>query len=346
MSILITAALASAFADGVPNEICYIPEGESKITPFVNGKAKEITVKVPREKGEAITARLQAALADRQKSNVRPWFDFEHKNGVAAALPKSFRYQPGTGIMCAVEWTGAGRTAIEGKDYSYLSPTFLIDDDGTPSGLPERGPLAALLNEPAFREIPRIAASDAASQEPNTTPTMSKLIFAALAISAAAENAETEAVNKITAMQGDVTSKQKRIAELECELADLKKAKDDAEAKCAEAAKLRADTIVKAAVADGRILAKDTEKQDKFRAKIEAGDTFAEEILAQLPKLNQGLDKPVVLAADGKQVQASDFEAKAKALVTAGDAKDIDEAFGIVAATDPTAYSAYLKTLG
>jgi len=50
--------------------------------------------------------------------------------------------------------------------------------------------------------------------------------------------------------------------------------------------------------------------------------------------------------ADGKPVKTSDFEAKAKALVTAGDAKDIDEAFGIVAATDPTAYSAYLKTLG
>jgi phage I-like protein len=57
--------------------------------------------------------------------------------------------------------TGAGKAAIEGKDFSYLSPSFLIDDNGIPSGLPERGPLAALVNEPAFREIPRIAASDA-----------------------------------------------------------------------------------------------------------------------------------------------------------------------------------------
>jgi len=308
MSILISAALASAFADGIPDEVVYIPEGNHTITPWVDGKAKQITVKVPAEKGVAIAATLQAALSDREKSNVRPWFDFEHKGGAASALPKAFRYEPGKGIMCAIEWTGAGRKAIEGKDFSYLSPTFLIDEDGHPTGLPSRGPLAGILNEPAFREIPRIAASDAAVRiETTTPPTMSKLIFSALAISAAAENAETEAVSKITAMQAETTDKQKRIVELEAELADLKKAKDAAEAKCADAAKLRADTLVKAAIADGRLLAKDTEKQDKFRAKIEAGDTFAEEMLGQLPKLNEGLDKAIVTAADGKAVQAADI---------------------------------------
>jgi hypothetical protein len=46
-----------------------------------------------------------------------------------------------------------------------------------------------------------------------------------------------------------------------------------------------------------------------------------------------------------QQVQASDFESKAKALVTAGDAKDIDEAFGMVAASDPQSYSDYLKSI-
>jgi len=315
MSILISAALASQIGPEAPGEIIYIPEGEHTITPWVDGKAKEITVKVPAEKGVAIAATLQAALAERLKSNVRPWFDFWHKGEVAAGHPKSFRFGeimthtgPAKGIIVAVDWSGSGKKGIEDRDVSYLSPTFLMDDDGTPSGLPSRGPLAALLNEPAFREIPRIAASDAAVRiETTTPPTMSKLIFAALAISAAAENAETEAVSKITAMQAETTDKKKRIVELEAELADLKKAKDAAEAKCADAAKLRADTLVKAAIADGRLLAKDTEKQDKFRAKIEAGDTFAEEMLGQLPKLNEGLDKAIVTAADGKAVQAADI---------------------------------------
>lgn len=346
MSVLIFAALASAIGDGIPTEIVYMPEGSHTITPWVDGKPKTITVHVPADKGAAIAAVLQASLAEREKSNVRPWFDFEHKNGAASALPKSFRYEPGKGIMCAVEWTGAGRQAIEGKDFSYLSPTFLLDDDGSPSGLPSRGPLASLLNEPAFREIPRIAASDAADITPNTTPAMSKLIFAALAISAAAENAETAAVHAIEKLKTDHQTVSAANATLEAENKGLKAKVEAAEAEALKTRKERADTLVKAAVADGRIAPKDTDKQDKFRAKIEAGDTFAEEILAQFPKLNQGLDKPVVLAADGKPVQASDFEGKARALVTAGSAKDIDEAFGHVAAADPAAYSEYLKTLG
>lgn len=44
-------------------------------------------------------------------------------------------------------------------------------------------------------------------------------------------------------------------------------------------------------------------------------------------------------------VQASSFEGKAKALVTACTAKTLDEAFGLVAAADPRSYGDYLKTL-
>lgn len=175
---------------------------------------------------------------------------------------------------------------------------------------------------------------------------MSKLIFAALAISAAAENAETEAVKVIEKLKTDHQTVSAKAASLEEENKGLKAKVEAAEADAKKTRKDRAETLVKAAVADGRIAPKDEDKQTKFREKIEAGDTFAEEILAQLPKLNQGLDKAIVLAADGKPVQASDFEGKAKALVTAGQAKTLDEAFGLVAAADPSAYTAYLSTLG
>ena len=351
MSKLISAALASFFGDGVPNEVVYIPEGDSNITPFVNGKPESITVRVPPDKGDAIAATLQAALTKRNESNVRPWFDFEHKNGVASALPQSFRYEPGKGIMCAVEWTGAGRTALEGKDYSYLSPTFLMDDNGFPDGLPERGPLAALLNEPAFREIPRIAASDAAQSTETTTPVMSKLIFAALAISAAHADPESAAVSKIEAMNVSAAESVKKIKSLDDQIEAMTKERDGlkteceaAKKKCAAADAKRASDLVLAAVADGRIPAKDTDKQDKFRNKIESGDTFAEEILAQLPKLNGDLGKSLVVAG-GHQVVAGSFEAKAQALVTAGQAKTVDEALSLVAAADPASYSEYLKSI-
>jgi hypothetical protein len=341
MSILIFAALASSI-DGTPAEIVYLPEGKHQITATVDGEPKTIDVHVPAEKGVQIAAMLQSALEGRNKSNVRPWMDFEHKRGVASALPKSFRYEPGKGIMCAVEWTGAGRAAIEGKDFSYFSPEFYLGDDGVPDGLPSRGPLGGLVNEPAFREIPRIAASDAAIiTETNTTPVMSKLIFAALAISAAAENAEAEAVDLIKNLKVKAADADR----LKTENDDLRKKVEAADAAAAAARKQRADTLVKAAVADGRILVKDTDMQDKFRAKIEAGDTFVEEILAQLPKLNAGLGKSIVVAGADKSAAATGLEARAKALVTAGEAKTFDDAIGLVAASDPTAYTEYLATL-
>lgn len=348
MSILIFAALASSLSNGsgqISNEIVYLPEGQHEITATVDGKPKTITVNVPAARGVEIAASLQKLLDERNKSNVRPWFDFEHKRGVASALPKGFRYEPGKGVMAAVEWTGAGKSAIEGKDFSYFSPEFYLGDDGIPDGLPKRGPLGGLVNEPAFREIPRIAASDAA-QEPNEPSAMSKLIFAALAISAAAENAETEAVKAIEKLKSDHQSVSAKATTLEEENKGLKAKVEAAEAEAKKTRKERADTLVKAALADGRIAPKDEEKATKFRDKIEAGDTFAEEILAQLPKLNQGLDKSIVTAAAANPGQASGFEAKASALVTAGQAKSLDEAFGIVAASDPSAYSEYLKTLG
>jgi hypothetical protein len=202
-----------------------------------------------------------------------------------------------------------------------------------------------LVNEPAFREIPRIAASDAAiTTEINPTPAMSKLIFAALAISAAAENAESEAVDRIKALKVEAADATAKAQRLENENKDLKAKVEAADAATAAARKERAETLVKAAAADGRIAPKDTDKQDKFRAKIEAGDTFAEEILAQLPKVNGNLDKSIV-PAGGAAVQASDFEGKAKALVAAGDAKTFDEALGQVAAADPKAYASYLASL-
>ena len=174
---------------------------------------------------------------------------------------------------------------------------------------------------------------------------MSKLIFAALAISAAAENAETEAVKAIDALKVQASDAKADALRLKTENEALTKKVEASDAAAATARKERADTLVKAAVADGRIAPKDDDKQTKFREKIAAGDTFAEEILTQLPKLNGGLDNPLVTGADGKVVQASDFEGKAKALISAGQAKTLDEALGLVAASDPTAYAAYLGTI-
>lgn len=313
MPRIITAAFTSAVPKNAPGEIVYIPVGSSKINATVSGKPGEITVNVPTEKGAAIAATLQAALAKRLSSPVRPRLAFDHqRTGPASGHPTSFSFDPARGIILSAGWSNSGRAAIEGGDYGYFSPTFLIDEDGTPSGLPDKGEIGSLVDEPAFRSIGLIAAADAdLNTETKPSNTMSKLIFAALAISAAAENAETEAVKAIDKLKTDHQTVSAKAASLEEENKGLKAKVEAAEAEAKKTRKDRAETLVKAAVADGRIAPKDEDKQTKFRDKIEAGDTFAEDILAQLPKLNQGLDKSIVTGGVPNIINAAEkFDGK------------------------------------
>lgn len=336
MSILIQAAMTAALdaGAGVPSEIVYLPEGRHDITPTVNGKAKRITVNVPADKGIAIAASFQAALEKRKAGNVRPWFDFEHKGGKAAALPTAFRYEPGKGIMAAVEWTGAGKAAIEGRDFSYLSPTFLIDDNGIPSGLPERGPLAALVNEPAFREIPRIAASDADSlTKPPTT--MSKLIFAALAINAAADNAETEAVQAIERLKVEAQEAKDKAATVEAENKKLIEA-------AADATKARHTALVEAAVAAGKIAPKDEETKASVLEVLEANESLGIKALDLLPVKFAAFEKPLVNASEsaGKGDSESRVQAaQAKARAELGQDADFQIVWARAAEIDPDAFN-------
>lgn len=64
------------------------------------------------------------------------------------------------------------------------------------------------------------------------------------------------------------------------------------------------------------------------------------------PQLFQAWQDSQPKPSDVKAAESTGFEGKARALVTAGEARDIDEAFELVAASDPKAYSEYLKTLG
>jgi Mu-like prophage I protein len=152
-SYLVTAQLATQF-DGLPTTIQYMPAGRSTITPNVNGKPKEITVNVT----PTTAAALQGDLARLLSGNVRPFVDFDHAGGKAAALPKRFFWKDGEGVMLELDWTGAGKNAIGGRDYSYLSPTFMLSNDGDAINLPSTGAIASLVNNPAFRTIRRISA--------------------------------------------------------------------------------------------------------------------------------------------------------------------------------------------
>ena len=333
--MLITALDSTLPNEGEPKSIVYIPEGIHIIRPTVGGSPETITVKMEPEQGEKVAASFQAQLEKLNAGNVRATMDFDHKaDGPASGLPQRFYYEQGKGLMLEVEWTGKGRKAIKGKDYSYFSPTFYKGNDGVPSGIPERGPLGSLVNSPAFRDIPRIAAADAgAPTKPAENNTMSKLIYAALKVDASHADAESIAAKKIEAISSENST-------IKASLASAEKERDDLKAKVEAANKERAESLVKAAVADGRIAPKDEDKQTKFRDKIEAGDTFAEEILAQLPKAFDGIDKDIITAGADKPTNASNRieAAQAKARGELGASADFQLVWARAAEIDPTAF--------
>lgn len=313
----VTAAqIASKPLDGVPDEIVYIPEGMSQIRATKDGKPALVNVSVMPENGEQIAARLQSQLEARQSANVRPWIDFDHKEGKSAGNPVSFRYEKGKGIIMAMDWSESGKAAIKGKDFSYFSPTFLLAADGTPDGIDSTGPIGGLVNEPAFRDIPRIAAKHAAQADnPQHPIIMSEKILAALSIDAAHKDAESKAITEIARIQAAAA----QLDAVTKERDELKSKIEAAETAAAEQRKERAETLIQAALADGRL----SEKADEslisdFRAKIEAGDSFAEKALAALkPAVNPG--ESIVKA--GHAHQGGDMEGRREAaLVKAGQA--------------------------
>jgi len=329
---LVTAISFSGNSSEAPAEIVFLPEGSHKIFPLSNKNG--IQIHIPADKGEAIAAALNKDLQKRMSDPVKPWTDFEHtRKFPASAYPTSFRYEKGKGVMAAMDWSKSGRDAVEGRDVRYFSPEFYVDSNGFPTGLPLKGPIGGLVTEPAFRDIGAIAASE--SHQTNTTNMT--LVYASLSISAAAENAETEAVKAIENLKVKAADADR----LETENKDLKTKVEAAEAKEVEAVKQRASDLVSAAVTDGRLLAKDTEKQDKFREKISAGDSFAEEILAQLPKLNDELGNPIVKAgaAAGQDSETRVTAALTSARTELGESAGFQIVWERAAEIDPQAFA-------
>jgi phage I-like protein len=294
------AAYAFGFSgDAVPSEIMYMPAGKSTILPTVNGEAKEITVEVDASTAEILQDNLEELLSQ----NVEPNIDFDHKGGSAAAWPKSFKWVEGQGVFLNLEWTSGGQRAVEGKEYRYFSPSFLVSEDGKPIGLPDSGPIGALTNNPAFREIQRIAASRSSgtSAEPNDDKTivMSAKIKQAL-VDHGLLNAEDldkgddEVVprlkKKLKAMTDDSESAKAKAAKADEEAQEAKSA-------LAEVQKTSAETVVNAAVDEGKIAPKDEETKAFYIKSFLSDPKGTAKVISSL-QVNPALKR--VISVDGR----------------------------------------------
>lgn len=361
---LVSASFTSAIPKSAPGEIVYIPVGSSTITPSVNGKPQKVTVNVPAEKGNEIAARMQKALERRLAGSVRPRLAFDHAaTGPAAGHPKSFSFDPARGLILALDWSGSGKAAIEGGDYGYFSPSFLMGENGEPVGLSDIGEIGSLVDEPAFRSIGLIAASDYSYIGATDSPRMliaasqnhlhqtenqndMNLIHAALGVDSASAGADNLAVQRIT----DLKAKADRVDTVEASLKTVETDRDGYKVKLEAAEKTikegqekRADDLVTAAVTAGKILPKDEETKTFYRDLIAAGNAAAEKALEKLPELNGDLANPVVKAGQDKNAPAGEhkFVTAAKAKVASKEAENIDAAFAIVAAENPALYGQY-----
>lgn len=368
----------------IPDSIMYFPEGEHTIHASVNGKPKTVTVKVDK----TILAAFQSGLEERlgRKKGARPNTDFDHEGkGKASSLPQKFSYVDGEGLFLHIDWTAAGRSAIEGKDYSYFSPDFLLGADGVPTGIPMRGPIGTLTNDPAFETIQRIAASDAGDQHQQPERNMSDIlkdIGLLSANEAAKEDAQTVAAKRVTALKAEPdTVRAAAVEEIQSTIRDAVKATDaDADQLGVSAALAEdADTSVIAKTfgsliaacaqnakeaADAKVKAAQTEAQASVDAMVKAGkipakcDELKEFWLKQFTDDKDAAEKVaasmpkiapgITEKVIGKSVSASSsaLADKAQELVQAGRAKDIQEAEIIALGEDEELYKEYQAANG
>lgn len=151
-----------------PEAVPYMPAGECVIDASVNGVPGRRRVLVTREGCERLQRDLEEHLAAAaQRKKARPLLMFDHNvQGGGAAVPKRFVWDEGRGILLEVEWTAAGREAVEGGVYGYVSPAFRLQrSTGEILGLAGGVEVGSLVNDPAFEGNECIAAGREAVDE-------------------------------------------------------------------------------------------------------------------------------------------------------------------------------------
>lgn len=153
-------------AGRAPEAVPFMPAGQHSICATVNGKPGRRLVTVDREACDRLQADLSEHLrASAAGEKARPMLMFDHAAGNAAAKPLGFEWDDERGILLRVEWTQAGRDAVEGGNYGYISPAFrLAKGTGEILGLAGGVEVGSLVNDPAFERNECIAA--ARSDEP------------------------------------------------------------------------------------------------------------------------------------------------------------------------------------
>lgn len=297
-----------------PGAILWAPKGEHTIKCSVNGEPGTCVVRVTPD----CVPRLNADLEAKLNSNVKPVGLYDHETGPASYKPARFVWDEEKGVVLELEgWTGRGKADVEEGNYGYHSPRFRRDKGtGEILGLlPDCIEVGSLVNDPAFDEIERIAASrtegDVAhfddvedtdkpgdnenlekpgegieEQDNNNTTNRDMDITKLVALGilteeeAKAENAEAIALERIKALQnkGKASSD-----ELEASKQELAKCREEIAASKKQTEE-RADLAVEDAIAAGKIAPKDEATKAFWKRALTEDYIAASKQLNALPK--------------------------------------------------------------
>lgn len=179
-------------ATSVPRWIQWMPGGVHEIVASQGGKPVRRRVLVDRGTAAAAQRSLDRYLAAGRQ---RPFLDFDHLTGQAAAWVTAFAWRddPEPGVYVEVEWSKPGEEAVMGKAYRAFSPAFFVDasDPSRVTGTPFV--MGGLVNDPAFRGIQPLWAKSAVPSHVGRHPNMNKRnqLIALLGAIAALQQART-----------------------------------------------------------------------------------------------------------------------------------------------------------
>lgn len=283
--------VALPFSDGgAPEWMMWMPGGVHTINASKCGRPLTLTMSVDARGSDTMQRALRKHLSAGKQ---RPWLDFDHKGEAASGwlIEFAWRQAPEPGIYARVEWSEAGRAAIEGKAYRAFSPKW-YETDSDPSEV-DGAPLnmGGLVNDPAFKQIAPFWAKDnsgqaavtgdnnsSSTQQTSMTPTPTEL--------AAAQSRIAELEAKNSELEGKIdVDVQAAKTEAEEARAALEAAKREADALKAESESRRkrdAEACVASAVSRGAIAPKDEVTAKKWTDLIYADPRNAD-LLSKLP---------------------------------------------------------------
>jgi hypothetical protein len=288
-----------------------MPPGRHRIHASRNGEPVSLEITVDATTAATLNGWLQAQLAKAADgSEDRPFFDFNHEDREAAAWPTAFTWagdDPVTGgVRAKVEWSGAGKAAIEQKTFRRFSPTFIPDTRGRVIGSETN--MGGLVNRAAFKSIQPLFARAAPQPgaDSGASPSMKPLIdlLHARELIPATDLPESELVTSLTEtldrLAGEKSAYLERIQALEAEQT--------------AAVKARAAAHVETAVKAGRIPPADTESKAFWTEALIRDEAKAVKALEALP-VNPVLQH-VTSGADPKAGALDKMAQQQKALAT------------------------------